>query len=48
MAHAPHPHASDAAALESAHVAVDEAEYAGGRESLASQDNRKPSTEALQ
>ena len=38
MAHAPHPHASDAAALGSAHVAVDEAEYVGGRESLASQD----------
>ena len=38
MAHAPHPHASDAAALGSAHVAVDEAEYAGARESLASQD----------
>ena len=38
MAHAPHPHASDAAALGSAHVAVDESEYAGARESLASQD----------
>lgn len=37
MAHVPHPHTSHAAALGSEHVAVDEALYAGGRESLASQ-----------
>ena len=41
MTHAPLPDASDAAALGSEHVAVEEAAYAGGRESLVSRFSKE-------